>query len=207
MKAAPELIALLYANLGKPLTADMCADICMASDRRHVTQPLPEPFEHGHVIYDGSAEVGPIVFQVERMVDVVPEIRVLHADHWEETEKYRAGIPFNPDYAQYVAIDRAGSFLLVTARAKDAMIGYFMIVLHTSRHSSQRVAAEDAFYLKPECRLGFALITMLRFTEACAVRAGAKQLTLSEKLTHLIGPCLKRTGFTHCGNLWTKVLK
>jgi hypothetical protein len=202
---APDLIALLYQNIGKPLTSDLAADICMAASSRQA-RPMPAPADFGMAIYDASEEVGPIVFQVERMVDVVPEIKLLHAAHWKETEGYRADIGFDPDYVQYVSLDRAGQFLLVTARAGNKMVGYFMVVLHHSRHSSKYVAAEDAFYLVPACRRGFALLKMLRFTERCVQLVGAKQMILSEKLTNPLGAALKRAGFSYCANLWTKVL-
>lgn len=205
MNAAPGLVVLLYSNLARPLTPDLVAEILMAAERRAVIRQLPASAEFGTAVYDGM-ESGPIVYQVERMVDVLAEIKALHANHWDETEMYRAEVGFDPDYAQYIAIDRAGGFLLVTARQAGVMVGYFMIVLHVSRHSSKLVAAEDAFYLKPTHRRGFALLKMLRFTEDCCRRVEAKQITLSEKLTHLIGPVLTRAEFTHCGNLWTKVL-
>ena len=199
MNAAPKLIELLYANIGRPITSDLAADICMAASGR-VVRPMPLAAEFGNAIYHG------IEFRVERMVDVLEEIKALHANHWGETEGYRDAVGFEPDYTQYVALDRAGSFLLVTARAEAKMVGYFMFVLYTSRHSSKYVAAEDAFYLDPDHRIGFALVTMLRFSEACLKRLDVKQITLAEKLTHRIGPVLKRAGFDYCGNFWTKVL-
>lgn len=206
MSVQSSLIELLRANIGRPLTADLAADICMMVHGRR-PRALPAPAEFGEAQYTGSEEIGPIVFRVERVVDVLPEILKLWRDHWSETEGYREGVGFNPDAEQYIAIDRAGGFLLVTARVGLELVGYFMVVLHTSRHSSQFVGGEDAFYLVPRCRRGFALVKMLDFTLECLRLCGARQLTLSEKLTNLIGPVLKRAGMTHCGNLWTIVLE
>lgn len=199
MTAHPKLIELLKANIGRPLTANLAADICMAAAGRQ-RRPFPLASEFG------SAEYRNITFRVEAIMDVLDEIKVLHSEHWRETEAYRDAVGFEPDYGQYVAIDREGGFLLVTARAATKMVGYFMFVLYTSRHSSKYVAAEDAFYLDPAHRKGFALVKMLRFSEACLKRIGVKQALLTEKLTNRIGPVLKRCGYAYCGNMWTKVL-
>jgi len=199
MSAHPKLIELLKANIGKPLTANLAADICMsAAGRQRRPFPLSNEF--------GSAEYRNIVFRVESMVDVLDEIKGLHSKHWGETEGYRAELGFEPDYEQYVAIDREGTFILVTARAEAKMVGYFMFVLYTSRHSSKYVAAEDAFYLDPAHRKGFALVTLMRFSEACLKKLGVNQITLAEKVSHPIAPVLKRSKFQHVGNLWIKVI-
>lgn len=199
MSAPNSLIELLRANIGKPLTSDLAADICCTVEpKRAAPIPAPEWF--------GGAATGPVSFQVERMADVVEEIRALHAAHWEETEQYRADVGLDVDYDQYIAVENAGAFLLVTARCDGELAGYFMFVLHTSRHSSKYVAAEDAFYLQPAFRRGFTFLRMLRFAEACLMRIGVKQITCSVKLTCDISPVMERAGYYHCAKLFTKVL-
>lgn len=196
--AHSELLAMLKANMGKPITASLAADICMAADGR-AREGLTFANDFGSAAHDG------VTFQVEAMWDCLDEIKALHSQHWGETEGYRGAEGFKPDYEQYVAIDREGAFLLVTARAGTKMVGYFMSLLYRSRHSSKMVAGEDGFFLLPDYRRGWTLMKMMRFNEACLRKLGMKQLTLSEKLTNPIGPVLTRAGFTYCGNLWTKV--
>ena len=41
---------------------------------------------------------GEYAFAVERMENMLEEIKPLHQAHWKETEAHRHGIAFNPDY-------------------------------------------------------------------------------------------------------------
>ncbi|RYG96617.1 MAG: hypothetical protein EON58_11680 [Alphaproteobacteria bacterium] len=83
----------------------------------------------------GSAEFQGYRIQCERMCDVLPELDGMHAAHYGETEKYRAGLPMNPDYEAMQESERAGGLIQFTARhiATGELVGNMRVYISTSQ--------------------------------------------------------------------------
>jgi GNAT superfamily N-acetyltransferase len=93
-----------------------------------------------------------IIAQVERLTDVLPELKPILPDHYRELANYQDAIPLNPNYPQYEQMDAEGKILFVTARDQGELVGYYIGFLHVDLHYQVFCCDTDIFYLKPELR-------------------------------------------------------
>ena len=57
---------------------------------------------------------GQTTYGIERIADIEDEIRVIHEEHYNETETLYLDTPFSPSYDRYKASEEAGQFVLFT---------------------------------------------------------------------------------------------
>jgi L-amino acid N-acyltransferase YncA len=107
-------------------------------------------------------QCGSLTFQAERLLDIIPEMELLHQLHWQETEGYRHGLGLDMDYATLVLEEQAGTMIQFTARAEGHLVGNYRLYLRRDRHTQTLFAQEDTWYLMPEYRRGR---NALRFLE------------------------------------------
>jgi GNAT superfamily N-acetyltransferase len=94
------------------------------------------------------AEDSGTVFGLERVADIEDELRLLHAEHFNETETLYLSEPFNPDYTRYKASEAANQFAVFTARVDSTLVGYLQYYVFRDMHSQgMYVAREDAFFV------------------------------------------------------------
>lgn len=125
--------------------------------------------------------------QCERLADVMPELHLQHEAHYAETEKYRAGIPMDPDYERMKEAEKAGALLQFTAREKatGALVGNMRVNISRSMHTQTLACTEDTFYLYPEHRGGFLAIKLWRFVEKAVVEiVGVQEIYFDSKLAN-----------------------
>lgn len=155
--------------------------------------------------------VGSYRLQPERMARVLPELEPMHRAHWEETEAYRHGLKFNPDYEWALRAEAAGEYLLLTARMhtdkSQALVGNYGLLLTKSRHTQTLVAQEDTMFIAPAHRRGRLFHRFSEYGELAALTFGASELRLTTKTTNQVGHMLPRMGYTHVANQYVKVLQ
>lgn len=93
-----------------------------------------------------------ITCQCELWKDIRDEIRPLYLEHWKEMGL--AGAEFLLDDSKYAEMDKEGSLLVVTARHRRKIIGYFVNFLCRHPHYQLFTAAMDVYYLDPHYRRG-----------------------------------------------------
>lgn len=99
-------------------------------------------------------QCGSLTFHAERLLNIIPEMELLHQAHWQETEAYRHGDGLKMDYDALVLEEQAGTMIQFTARAEGHLVGNFRLYLRRDRHTGKRFAEEDTMYLLPEFRRG-----------------------------------------------------
>lgn len=150
---------------------------------------------------------GSYTLQPERMADTLAELRPMHQAHWEETEEYRHGLVFAPDYETGLAAEASGEYLLLTARTKTGeLAGNYTFWLTKSRHTGTLVASEDAMYIAPRHRRGRLFKRFADYGEQAVAAFGAMELRLSTKTTNDVGQMLPRMGYRHVANQYVKLL-
>ena len=120
----------------------------------------------------------------ELLADVLPELHALHDAHYAETEKYRAGIPMDPDYKGMKEAERAGRLIQFTARVKETgeLVGNMRVKIYPSSHTQTLVCKEDTLYLVPAHRGGFLAIRLWQFVENAVVNVvGAREVRFTSK--------------------------
>lgn len=141
--------------------------------------------------------ISDVVYGVEDVRSVEPDIGPLAAKHWSEVEggsKQSLAVMFDR-YAQYAA---AGKLAVVTARSADVLLGYLVLFFDRNPKAGDAlVSYEDAFYVDPEARKLGVGQQLLTFAEHVAKTLGAKSLTMVSR-HHTGGPDLT-LWYRRCG--------
>ena len=139
----------LGAYLGQTLTPEVAAKL--ASDI--LIQGYPGPVDLTGI---EPKVVGSYVLECARAHEVLDELRPLHEAHWQETEGYRHGLPFAPDYERGLDLEQQGRYVLVVARHQETgkLVGNYGLYLSHSMHTQTLMATEDTLFLAREHRRG-----------------------------------------------------
>lgn len=156
-----------------------------------------------------------VVYGHERIADMLPELTVLHQQHWEETERQYYDAEMKPDMVEIMGLERDGIILQFTARAGgEQMIGQLVYRLgRTYQHDERLWATEEGFYVVPEARgakAGGVALQLLNYAEAAVVSAGARMICMGDK-SPLGGPSLaslaRRRGYKAVSIQYVKTIE
>ena len=196
-----ELVSLLKANIGVPLSPDLAAGICVAAGRIKTLVPA---FEISRVKPECH---GGYTFSLEPIEAIINEIKPLHQAHWNETEAHRHGLPFNPDYPTFVRYERAGRYVLLTLRVDGKLLGNCAMYLDKSAHTQTLIATEDTLYLLPEARKGRVAHHFVAYVENVMRQLGAREIHITVKTVNKAGRFFRMLGYRHVENGLTKILE
>jgi GNAT superfamily N-acetyltransferase len=187
---------ILVPYLGQQLTPEVAArleaGLCGKVAPVDITQF--EPVEHA------GYRIG-----VERFAEIVHELHALHERHWQETERYRHGLPLAPDYEAMIDDEMRGNLVQFTVRRGTALVGNLRMYLWVSRHSGTMFAEEDTLYLEPEHRGGFLAMRLLRYAESVLRALGAREIHADSKLINNADVLMRRMGYTPVALKFVKV--
>lgn len=146
----------------------------------------------------------------ERIADMVEELRILHAEHFQETETLYLESPFDPDYRRYIWSEKENQFVVFTARRDGKMIGYLQYYIFRDMHSQGMMTArEDAFFFTKAHRGGGTASRLLTYAEHCLKQLGCKYVGMSSKAPAGgpdIGKFLERKGYAPVALYYSKKL-
>lgn len=191
----------LHAHFGAVLTPDLAVQIEFDAHDRAERGIAPARF--------APRMYRNLVFRVESLRAILPELEPLHAAHFEETEKHLAGFELKPDYAYMAERERMGTLVQFTARDEPGkLVGNLRMYLSTSLHTGSLFAEEDTFYLAPEVRKGFAALSMLRYAEDMLTGAlGVREVRASTKIVNAASKLMDYRGYAHVANQYIKTFK
>ncbi|GAB1719034.1 MAG: GCN5-related N-acetyltransferase [Nitrosospira sp.] len=195
------LVALLSANMGATLTSEFSADICIAAECLDRLAPRES------IALIRPEKCGDFVFSRERIADIGEEIRPLHRAHWDETERHRHGLPFDPDYATFIRYEHAGRYLLFTVRKENRLCGNCAMYLDRSAHTQTLLATEDTLYLLPVARTGRVARCFVGYVENAMRLLGASEIHITVKTVNKAGRFLRMLGYSHVENGLAKILE
>lgn len=136
-----------------------------------------------------------IVFAIEPLQPIWPQIVAIARMHWQETEGYRHGQEFNPDAFRYFQYNEIGFHVMFTARDQGRLVGYAGMYFTPSMHTQQLICTEDTWFLLPEYRKGRNALAFYKFVEAECVRRGVVEIGQTAKLTNGAGKILEYLGY------------
>lgn len=141
------------------------------------------PTYYAYAVESHLMKGGDFVFGLEKIGDMQDEIRVLHEQHYQETETLYMQEPFDPDYPRYIAGEKAGTFVVFTSRdAAGKMVGYLQCYVYRSMHSrSMLQAREDALFLTKAVRGVGIAPKLLKYAEKCLAELGCTHVGMSSK--------------------------
>lgn len=184
MEKLSQLRIAIATHLGKMLSPEVAASIeVMALSRPDLSH---DPLKFG------SVERHCMVFQAERLRDILEEIKPLHEEHWLETEKHRHGLPLKPDYEEMLRRELAGELFQFTVRKGGKLVGNLRVYVRASMHTGTTFAEEDTLYLSPEVRGGLAALTLIRFMEDSLRSIGVREFRANSKLINKADVLMRR---------------
>lgn len=194
------LVKALQNNLGNVITNELVYGILAVIQNEERSNAIN--------IQDIPAiEYADHLIQVERIEDVLHELKPVHAAHWQETERYRHGIALNPDYNYMINAERSGRFMLFTVRNQSGVVGNCMMYLSRSTHTQRWVAEEDTIFILPEYRKGRLGVRLIRYVEDVLRNMGVTEIRVTVKTVNDVGRLLSHLGYNHTGNQLTKTLE
>ena len=154
----------------------------------------------------GVKVYGAYTLQAERFADVLPELHPLHERHYLETEKHRAGLALNPDYAGVLERERAGGVIQFTARTVlGELVGNMRVVIGTSSHTQTLFCEEDTFYVVPEHRGGFMAVRLWQFVESAVRSIGVREVRFNSKLANRADQMARYLKYQPVAQLFVKI--
>lgn len=192
---------ILLRNKGNTLTDELCIGIeaIMLSGFPEFEDRAVALTQFDRMEYKGA------VFAVERLRDVLSEVSPLHAAHWQESEAFRHGLPYSPDYRSIIASEDAGNFILFTVRMEGQVVGYGQVYVSDSTHTGTKICNEDALYLAPVARKGFLCSKFFKYIESVVTALGVREMRLSVKTNNEIWKLWERHGYARTGYELVKV--
>lgn len=194
------IVPILNNNIGNVLTEELIFGIVASLHKAHSSNSI-------NVQDIPPAECGDYSIQVERIEDVLSELKPLHVAHWQETERYRHGIPLNPDYNYMINAERNGRFLLFTVRIDGVLVGNMMLYISRSTHTQNWVAEEDTMFILEEHRKGRLGVRLIQYGEEILRNLGITEVRVTVKTVNNVGRLLSHLGYTHAANQFIKTLE
>lgn len=154
---------------------------------------------------------GEVVIGHERIEDMHDELRVLHEQHYRETETLYLDVPFKPDYVRYIESEKRGQFVVFTARSQGELVGYLQYYVFRDMHSAgMRQAREDAFFFTEKVRGKGHAPKLLKYAEEALKLLGCRFVGMSSKAPAGgpdIGKFLERKGYRPVATYYIKQLE
>lgn len=198
--SVPPIRMALGAHLGKVLTPEVAAAIELAASKPAAAPRIVHPeFQ--------PAACGSLTFQVERFSAILPELHLLHIEHWRQTEEFRHHIPMNPDYDAMARDEEHGRMLQFTARAGGELVGNLRVYVVLGRHTQTLHAVEDTMYLKPQHRTPRAAMRFVEFGERCLRQIGVREIRCTAKLSNNAARFFEGLGYRSVATELVKFLK
>lgn len=151
-----------------------------------------------------------LTFQKESLRAVRPEMETLIRRHYEEVVSNPEVTVLDPDWERFEFMEDAGVVHTLTARVEGALVGYVVHLVVPSLHYRGLIQAhDDAHYLSPEYRKGWAAIKMLRAAEEMLMEVGVDAICYHTKERADIhrGPVFARLGYKPQERIYTKFIK
>ena len=198
----PTLCQAFEGYLGKTLTPEVASQLIGEVAARC----YPGPVDTSHI---APKVVGSYVIRCAPLKEALAKLRPLHEEHWFETEGYRHGLGFNPDYERVIDLDQQGRCLMVVVEHRETgeLVGDYGFYLSVSAHTQTLMATEDQLFISKAHRRGRLGIELMKYAEYALTQLGVRDMNVSVKLVNNVGPMLERMGFTPTGKQYVKILE
>lgn len=145
-----------------------------------------------------------VIFNIEHIGDIIEEMSPLAVLHHAEVNIFYE-TPLNINWGQYSRM--RDMYTLATCRVNGQLcgwVGYF--VYDHLRHIGYKIAKEDWYYVKPECRNIGIGTKLFEYAESVLRKKGVKRVMMSCKVDHDHTKMIERMGYQNHEKNFTKVL-
>ncbi len=146
-----------------------------------------------------------ITYQVEPWSKALPEMMGLASAHWTETATDKDKIGLDPDLDRYACMESQGFLHVITARKYGELVGYYVWIVDMAlHHRTIKVAKGDLYWLRQDCRRGFAGIRLFRKSEEYLKSIGVKKLFDVSTTRKEVGRLFEWLGWTKTETVYCK---
>lgn len=148
-----------------------------------------------------------ITYSVEKLADMLDEMKPLFNDHWEEIALFKDDVKLDPDYDKYLLMEKGGFIHVCTARDDGVLIGYFVSIITPHLHYKQsKTLASDIYFIKPDYRKGRTGIKLFQFAENEWRKEGVQVAYVGAKVSNDVTKVWERLGYKVVENKMGKLL-
>lgn len=189
----------LASQLGLVLTPEVAAAIEAGAFDAEDRSQSPARF--------GEQEYRGVLFRAEKFDDALPELHVMHEEHFAETEVHRIGFGLQPDYDYMREMERQGKLIQFVARNAETMelAGNIRMYVQTSMHTGTLYANEDTLYIRPAYRKGFMAVRFMQFVEEALKSIGVREVRTDSKTLNKAHKLVEYLGYKHVANKYVKI--
>lgn len=149
---------------------------------------------------------------LQKVRDVVVELKAIHAAHWRETEASYVAGAMNVDYESFLDAERAARFVLFTVRDDGGqVVGNLAYSLGFSQHQKGKMLAEEkAFFIAEPHRRGGLALKLLGYAEGVLRSLGVNCITMTDKSPAggtSVEPLVRRRGYVPASLTYVKELE
>jgi GNAT superfamily N-acetyltransferase len=148
-----------------------------------------------------------ITIQVEKIKDIVEEMKPLLEKHYKEVHLFPDKIPFNPNYEKYFELEELGMTHTLTARHDEKLIGYIVGMIYPNLHYQDHLyVVNDVIYLDEAYRHTGLAYEMVKNAEMHYKELGASVMTFHMKVGIPFKALCDQVGLEHGENLYLKYI-
>lgn len=145
--------------------------------------------------------------QQEMLFEVASEVQDLLEMHYEELTLNKDKVRLKPMWERYAALERAGAFVIYTARKNGVLVGYSAFFINQHLHYADlTVAANDVLFLHPRHRTGRNGIRLIQFCEnELKQKLVSFKMTWHAKMNTDLSSMLNRMGYSTEESMLAKI--
>lgn len=147
-----------------------------------------------------------ITFAEEKLSDMLDDMKRLHLEQWNETEGYRAELPFAPDYDRYLYFNSIDYYRIYAVRRDGELVGHLSLYVTKSMHTQTLLAQEDTLFLTKSARGGRTALRLFQFAEDELRKLGVREVYCSVKKGAKSKALLEYLGCVHVADILHKLL-
>ena len=137
----------------------------------------------------------PVVFQVESVKAIRPEVQPLIEQHYQEIAQFKQVQKLDPDWDTYARLEESGKLWVLTGRSDGHLVGYIVMLLTRDMHYKNLLkATEDIHFILPQFRKGLTGYRMLAKMKQAMKELGVQTISLRTKANSDHGLLFERLG-------------
>lgn len=146
-----------------------------------------------------------IDFSIEKVADILDEVKPLLESHYKEVEVYQGNVKLNPNYELLTTLEETGVLTAFIMRDEGKLVGYSVFTLTPTLHyKDSQYATNFTVFICPEYRHTEETVHFFYFCEEVLKSQGASLIHYQMKVHKTYNTLMESLGYEHTENIFTK---